>query len=450
MAPPVPVQAAPAARLPRGLVAFTHRDYRIFWFTQLASLTGTWMQSLAQSWLVLTLTNSPFQLGLINVCQFGPTLLLGLVGGDVADRVPKRRLLTVTQSAAGSLTAVLATLVATGRVELWHIYATALGLGVVNAFDMPTRQSFVVDLVGKDDLMNGVALNSALFNTTRVVGPALAGVLFARYGATVCFVLNALSYLPVVVGLVAMRTAGAPAHGSGGGSPVSRLREGLAYVRSTPAVLLPIVLVGFVATFGMNFNVWIPLLARNEFGLGADGFGLLLSSLGVGSLIGALALAFGGRKPRRRLMLGAAVAFGALEGALAVAAAVPAPVIVALLVLAGTGFAMSTTMALANATVQATAPDALRGRVMSIYMTVFAGTTPIGALVAGVSSGLLGTPASVALGGGVVLLAVAFVGIGGERLGTWGRRARGAPSLPSSPLTNPLPPASTSTSRGDR
>ena len=207
-APSAPLCPAPLARLPHGLAAFRHRDYRIFWFTQLVSLTGTWMQSLAQSWLVLTITDSPFQLGLINVCQFGPTLFLGLVGGVVADRVPKRRLLLTTQSAAGALTAVLALLVATGQVQLWHIYATALGLGLVNAFDMPTRQAFVAEIVGKDDLMNAVALNSALFNTTRVLGPAIAGLLLARFGATVCFVLNAVSYAPVVVGLALMATRG--------------------------------------------------------------------------------------------------------------------------------------------------------------------------------------------------------------------------------------------------
>ena len=428
-APPAPVRPAPLARLPHGLAAFRHRDYRIFWFTQLVSLTGTWMQSLAQSWLVLTITDSPFQLGLINVCQFGPTLFLGLVGGVVADRVPKRRLLLTTQSAAGALTAVLALLVATGQVQLWHIYATALGLGLVNAFDMPTRQAFVAEIVGKDDLMNAVALNSALFNTTRVLGPAIAGLLLARFGATVCFVLNAVSYAPVVVGLALMATRGTPAAGSGDGSPLTRLREGLAYARATPAVFLPLVLVGFVATFGMNFNVWVPLLARNAFDIGAGGFGLLLSSLGVGSLAGALTLAFKGRQPRRRLMLGAALAFGVLEGLLALAAAVPLPVAVAMLLIAGAGFATSTAMAIANTTVQTATPDALRGRVMSIYMTVFAGTTPIGALVAGVTSGALGAPASVALGGLVVLLAAAAVGLKGRSLP--GRRGQPTPQVPS-------------------
>ena len=193
--------------------AFGHRDYRVYWFTQLVSLTGTWVQSLAQSWLVLTMTNSPAALGLIGVCQFGPTLILGLPAGVLVDRLPKRRLLMATQIATAAIIGVLALLVATDRVELWQIYAAAIALGVVSAVDMPARQAFVVDLVGEDDLMNAIALNSALFNTTRVAGPALAGLLLAAFGPQICFVLNALSYLPVIVGLGVMRTHGWPKRG---------------------------------------------------------------------------------------------------------------------------------------------------------------------------------------------------------------------------------------------
>jgi len=411
MAGPVTRPSA-GTRLPRGLAAFRHRDYRIFWFTQLGSLTGTWMQGLAQSWLILTLTNSPLQLGLVNVLQFGPTLLLGLPAGVVADRVPKRRLLVATQASALVVTGLLAVVVAAGRVEIWHIYAAALGLGMVNAFDMPTRQAFVSDMVGKDDLMNAISLNSALFNTTRVLGPALAGLLYGAFGAAVCFVLNAASYVPVVLGLLAMRTSGAPAPEAAAdeASAVDRLREGFRYVRATPAVLLPIVLVGVIATFGMNFNVWVPLLAKNEFAVGADGFGFLLAALGLGSLAGALVLAFAGRRPSRRRMLAAAAAFGAFELGLAAAAFGHLPVVAAVAFLAAAGFAMSTAMALANTTVQGTAPNALRGRVMSIYMTVFAGTAPLGALVAGIAADTLGTPASVALGGAVVVVAALALG----------------------------------------
>jgi MFS family permease len=296
---------------------------------------------------------------------------------------------------------------------LWHVFALATGLGIVNALDMPTRQAFVAEMVGKADLMNAVALNSALFNSSRIIGPALAGVLLALFGPALCFGLNAASYLAVIAGLLLMRVA--PRVGEAIGSPAERLREGLAYVRNTPAVLLPVVLVGFVATFGMNFNVWIPLLAKQDLNIGAGGFGLLMSSLGIGSLIGALALAFGARRPNRRLMLGLAVTLGALELLLALIGAASIPLAVAMLLLAGMGFAMSTTMALANTTVQTTAPDELRGRVMSVYMTVFAGTAPLGSLIAGATASRFGTSTSLAVCGAAVLLAAIGIGAVGRR-----------------------------------
>ena len=396
--------------LPDGLRAFGHRDYRVFWFSQLFSLTGTWVQSLAQSWLVLTLTDSPAALGLIGVCQFGPTLILGLPAGVLVDRLPKRRLLMATQIAAATITVILALLVATGQVQLWQIYVAAIALGVVSAIDMPTRQSFVVDLVGKNDLMNAIALNSALFNTTRVAGPALAGLLLAAYGPAVCFVLNAFSYIPVIAALGVLRTHGHPARGGEVASAVERLREGLAYVRASPEVRLPISLAGLMAIFGMNFGVWAPLLARDALAIGASGFGLLMSSLGIGSLTGALTLAFTGRRPSARVMLGTALLFGTLEIALGAAAGWRLPAIVAMVLMAGIGFAMSTTMAQANTAVQTNSPDHLRGRVMSIYLTVFAGSTPIGAALAGVISGLWGAPMAVATGGAVVAIVALAIG----------------------------------------
>jgi MFS family permease len=398
-----PIEPARAeSSLPQGLRAFGHADYRLFWFSQLFSLTGNWMQSLAQSWLVLTLTDSPVALGLIGVFQFGPTLLLGLPAGVLIDRVPKRRLLRATQLAAAIVTGLLAFSVATGQVQLWQIYAAAIALGVISALDMPARQAFVVDLVGKDDLVNAIALNSALFNTTRVVGPALAGLLLAAFGPAICFVVNALSYLPVIAALGIMRTRGNPASGGEADSHLERLREGLTYALRTPAVCLPIVLVGLIAVFGMNFGVWVPLIARDVLAIGAEGFGLLMSSLGVGSLAGALTLAFAGRRPSFRVMLATALLFGAFEIALGVAAGLRLAPLLAMALMAGIGFAMSTTMAQANTTVQTNSPDYLRGRVMSIYLTVFAGSTPIGSALSGFLSDLWGAPVAVAAGGAVV------------------------------------------------
>ncbi|MGI9252847.1 MAG: MFS transporter [Thermomicrobiales bacterium] len=403
--------STPQRRIPEGLRAFRHRDYRLFWFSQLLSLTGTWLQSLAQSWLVLTLTNSPIALGMISILQFGPTLVLGLAGGVIADRYPKRRILLVTQSAIFVITSILAILVVTGTVQLWNIYAAAFAFGIVNAIDMPTRQSFVSDMVGHEDLGNAVALNSALFNTTRIIGPALAGILLSTVGAGICFALNAVTYLPTIAALALMNTNGDPAPASSSQSPIDRLRGGLAYVRQTPMVLMPIVLVGLVATFGLNFNVWAPLLARDVLDIGASGFGVLMSAIGVGSLTGALTLAFRGRAPSLRRILLMAGMFGAAELALAAAThdAVPLPVVMALMGLIG--FTMSTTMAQANTLVQTSSPHALRGRVMSIYMTVFAGATPLGAAVAGLAAEWGGAPLAVALGGFVALTAAIGVAL---------------------------------------
>lgn len=372
------------------------------------------MSNLALSWLVLELGATPFQLSLVGAFQFGPVLVLGLAGGIVADRFPKRNILLATQSTTALLAAILTALVATDTVALWHVYGLALGLGMVNAVDMPSRQAFVSELVPRDDVMNAVALNGAVFNAGRVVGPAVAGVLLASLGAAVCFGINAVTFLPVIAGLALMRFP-TRLRESPVGSNLDRLREGLAYVRTTPAILLPITLVGLVSTFGMNFNVWVPLLAKHDFATGATGFGILMSSLGVGSLVGALTLAFRGKRPRRGLMLATAMALGTLELALAAAGAASVPYLVALPLLAGMGFAMSTTMMTANTTVQTTAPDALRGRVMSVYMTVFAGTVPIGALIVGAIADAFGTPASLAFGGSVTIVAALAVLQAGRR-----------------------------------
>jgi MFS family permease len=411
-------------RLPQGLAAFQHRNYRLFWFGQLISVTGTWMQSLAQAWLVLTLTDSAFKLGLVSVFQFAPMLVFGLLAGMLADRLPKRKLLVVTQSLSGVLAGVLALLVFTDRVQLWHVYALALGLGVVNAFDMTTRQAFVVDMVGKEHLMNAIALNSSLFNAARIIGPAIAGLLLAVFGPGICFLINALSYIAVVAGLLAMRLEHRPARMTSRG--LQQIREGLTYVRATPAVLLPMALVGFVATFGINFNVWIPLLAKQNLHAGASGFGLLMAASGVGSLIGALALAFFMQGPKRLWMLGMAALLGVLELGLALAGAIPLALPIAMLLLAGIGFASSSTMATANTTVQTNSPDELRGRVMSVYMTINTGTAPFGGLIAGGMASRYGTPASLALGGLVTLLAAGAALGGGRALAI----SRHVPSLP--------------------
>ncbi|HEU5431110.1 MAG TPA: MFS transporter, partial [Thermomicrobiales bacterium] len=289
------------SRLPRGFASFRHRNYRLYFAGQLISVTGTWMQTLAQSWLILSLTTSALMLGLVSVFQFAPVLILGLVGGVAADRFPKRTTLVFTKAGAGLVSATMAILIWTGTVRIWHVYALALILGVVNAFDMPARQAFVVEMVGPEDLTNAIALNSSLFNAARIVGPAIAGILLATVGTAACFGLDAISYLAVIAGLLMMRLESRPA--AMAGSHLERLKEGISFVRRTPNIYLPIFLIGLTATFGMNFNVWVPLLAKQDLGVGASGFGILMSSLGVGSLTGALSVAFLRRLPAWGLVL---------------------------------------------------------------------------------------------------------------------------------------------------
>lgn len=390
-----------SGRLSRGFVALRYRNYRLFFTGQLISVTGTWMQSLAQSWLVVDrLDASPFQLGLVNVFQFGPVLFLGIPAGVVADKIPKRNLMVATQMIFGILAAILSYLVFTGQVALWHVYLLAALFGVTNAFDMPARQAFVSEMVDKEALMNAIALNSAMFNTGRILGPAVAGVLLAAFGPAVCFAVNAASYLAVIAGLLMMKITKIVQTATG--SAAEQLREGIRFVRNSPDIMRPITLVAFVGTFGMSYNVWLPLLVTDSFKADAGTFGLLFSSMGVGSLIGALSIAFAGKKPSRVRMLVAAIALGIVIVSLAITASIPLPVGIAVLLLASSGFAASNAMAMANTIVQTTAPDDLRGRVMAVYSTVFMGSVPIGALIAGAVSDRFGVVSSMMFGGIIV------------------------------------------------
>lgn len=394
--------------LPRGLAAFRHRNYRLFWFGQLVSVTGTWMQSLAQSWLVLTLTSSALLLGLVSVFQFLPILLIGMLTGVVADRVPKRNLLIVTRALSGVTAATLAVLTFGGHIQLWHIYVMATMLGIINAFDMPARQSFVAEMVGREDLTNAIALNSSLFNAARIVGPAIAGGLLAAVGPAWCFAINASSYIAVIAGLLMMKLQ--PGARAVAGRGLEQAREGLAYVRSHPELLRPIMLVGLVATFGMNFNVWIPLLAKQDLNGGASGFGLLMAASGVGSLLGALGLAFFIRSVQRWMLYITAGGLGIFNLLLALVGGFHLALPVAMGVLAFVGLSSTTTMSMANTTVQTSSPDLMRGRIMAVYMTVFAGTAPFGALFSGAIASRWGAPVSIGVGGVIVMVAVLLLG----------------------------------------
>src|SRR6266478_561028 len=364
--------------VPAGLRALRHRDFRLFWSGQLVSLIGTWMQSVGQSWLVLELTNSPFRLGLIGALQFGPILLFSFLGGAISDRVHKRRMLIGTQTALMIQAFTLSALVWSGHVQFWHVAVLASLYGLANTLDMPARQSFIAHLVPRGDLMNAIALNSAVFNGARVVGPAAAGLLVARYGTAAAFLFNGLSFLAVIAALAAIRTEGAPRPRSGLGMG-AEIAEGVRYALGTSRIALVFGLLLSVSLFVVNMNVVVPLIARNVLHEGAPGFGL------------------------------------------------PVAVLMTL------GFAQIAFMSACNTTVQITVPDELRGRIMGLYALVFAGMTPIGALIMGTVAERWGVLRACAVGGTLGLLLITTLPLAWRqapgRAGT-SSPGDGAPSVP--------------------
>lgn len=387
---------------PAGLRAFRHRDFRLFWSGQLVSLVGTWMQSVGQVWLVLELTGSPFKLGVISALQFGPMLFFSLLAGALADRVRKRRLLLLTQGALMLQALALAALDWTGQIQFWHVAVLAAFYGVANTLDLPARQSFVGELVGKGDLMNAIALNATVFNGARVVGPAVAGLLIARYGVAPAFLLNGLSFLGVLVALAAIRNEGAP-RPRAAATLGQEILQGVRYAAGTPLIGLILGLLLVVSLFVLNFTVLVPLVARDVLHEGARGFGLLMASLGLGAVAGALTLAAMTRtRPPLALIVAAALVTAA--GLLGLSAV--RHFWVAAAVLAVMGFAQIFFMASCNTTVQVTAPDYLRGRVMSLYALVFVGVHPFGALLAGGMAEKWGVGAACLWGGGMGLCLV--------------------------------------------
>jgi MFS family permease len=410
--------------------ALKHRNFRLFFFGQLISVTGTWMQSVALGWLLVTMVGSNqaiLLLGLLGVVQFLPVLVFGLFGGIIADIWPKRYTVIGTQTAAGILALTLGVLVYSGEITIWQIFLLAFLLGLVNAADMPARQSFVVEMVGPEDVVNAIALNSAVFNGARVVGPAVAGILIAVAGTASCFILNGLSYAAVVIGLVAMRDAELrPADRLAMPRSVAAIREnlgeGLRYVWHTPIVLLAISVIGCVSTFGMNFNVVLPVLAAGVLNVGPNGLGWLYSAMGAGALIAALGVATL-QRPRVRVLVAGGMVLGVAE--LVLASTTSYPIALAAVFFAGVG--AIATAASANSLVQITVPGPLRGRVMSVYTTVFAGSTPIGSGLTGGFGGLWGTPVAIAMNGVVTLGAAGVAAIAVLR-GAVPRVGQGRPS----------------------
>jgi MFS family permease len=387
------------------------RNYRLFAGGQIVSLTGTWMQTIAQDWLVLELSgNSGTALGLVTALQFTPMLLLMLYAGVLADRLDKRKVLIVTQSAMGLLALGMGSLVVSGYVQLWHVFLFAALLGVAQAFDNPTRQAFVSEMVGPDRLSNAVALNSATFNGARLIGPAVGGLVIAAVGVGPAFLINAATYIAVISAYLSMRT-GDLARSAVAERPRGGVMEGLRYVRSRPDLMLVVALVFVVGTMGMNFNLTLPLLAKAEFGVGAASFGLLSAAFAGGALVGALVGTRRRGRPSASLLLTFAGVFGALETVVAFAPSFA----VAGLLLIPTGAFLIGHNNVANARVQLGSPAHLRGRVMALYMLVFLGGTPLGALVVGVISEHFGARVGLVAGGVSVLLAAGTLAVARAR-----------------------------------
>ena len=406
----VPPPAAPGGGFRRGFAALGHRNYRLYWIGQVLSLVGTWMQSVSQPWLVLLLGGSPLELGTVLALQFAPAMVFAPLGGVLADRIDKRRTLMATQAVAMLQAGVLFGLTAAGVVEIWHIMVLASVLGLVNAVDMSVRQAFAAELVPSDDLVNAIALNSASFNAARVVGPAVAGITLALFGPAFNFGLNTVSYLAVLGGLALINGAALyreprPARFA---SVRSSLGEGLRYAVGNPNILWPLVLLGGMAAFAMNFQTLLPLYARNTLGLGAEGYGILYASMGAGSLVGSLSLAFtGSQRPLRRLILLGGLAFLVLELLLGIIRSPAAAYVLVALI----GLASMLMVNTINVTIQNTVSNELRGRVMSLYVTVFAGTAPIGGFFAGAIAEVWDAPTAFIVGSilaGVVLAVVTW------------------------------------------
>ena len=401
-------------RFPATLRSLNHRDYRLFFSGQLISLIGTWTQRVAQSWLVLELTNSPFRLGLVTALQSAPMLGLALVAGAIADRLPKRRVLLGTQTALMAQAFVLAGLAWSGRVQYWHVAVLATCYGLATTLDMPTRQSFVVEMAGKEDLPNAIALNSTMVSGARMLGPAVAGLLVARYGVAPAFAVNGLSFVAVLIALAAMRVEGLPTL-TPGMTVRAEIVAGVRYAIQTPPVAQTLTLLLAVGLFVMNHNVLVPLLARDVLHAGAHGFGLLMAAVGAGAITGALAVAALGKgRPPLSLLLGTAAAASALTLALAAVR----HFWIAMLALTGVGLAQMVFLASCNSTLQLVVPDRMRGRIMSLYALVFVGVTPLGSVFVGSIAEWYGVAAAYALAGGAALasiLGVRLIGRGYTR-----------------------------------
>lgn len=368
--------------------ALSHKNFRYFWIGQCISLIGTWMQNIGQSWLVYTLTKSPFLLGLVNTLQFLPVLLFSLFAGALIDIFPKKKILLITQCSSMVLALILAILVWTGYVQYWHVLILATLLGFVNTIDMPTRQAFVAEIASKKDLMNAVALNSVIFNAARILGPAIAGFLMAYFGISFCFFANAISFAAVIFGLTRVNVISSfkPRNDRSiikemfNMEVFQGIKEGLIYIYKNGILFRTLMAATAVTTFAMNFNVLVPVFAKSVLGQGEKEFGLLMSIMGVGSLVGALTLAVTSKKGPKKFHQN----FGSvIISLLLIAIGLNTSYYLTAVLLMCIGFFVVSFNATNNSMLQMNAKDEFRGRVSSAYTLINAGSTPIGSLYAG-------------------------------------------------------------------
>ena len=393
---------------PRALGALRHRNYRLFFAGQMISTVGTWMQSVAMPWLAFELTHSGLLVGLVLAAQFTPILVGGQFGGVVADRFHKRNVMLATQSAFMVPPFVLFVLTATGHAQYWMVIVAALTAGIINVFDVPARQAFIVEMVGKKDLTNAIALNSSVFNAAAVIGPSIAGVVIAVVGVPLCFLANSVSYLASIGALLLMR--GLPRR-----EPMvyeerffTRLAEGAVYARRTPVIGGLLISVAVFSLFAMNRSTLLPLFADQVLHEGARGFGFLLAAMGLGAVCGALTLAIvpeAGTNPRRQLWVAAIWVAALLEFSIS------RVFLISLVALFVAGYCQISFLATTNSRLQTLSPDHLRGRVIALYVQAFAGVSPIGNVQAGLLATLFGAPWSMAIGAAAAGVAIAAVAL---------------------------------------
>ena len=386
-----------------GFGALAHRNFRLFFIGQGISLVGTWLQNVGEGWLILTLTNSPFYVGLTSALSSVGVLLFSLYAGVIADRVDKRRVIVFMQIAFMLEALAVSILIWTHVIAVWQVLVLATLLGVASAFDIPMRQAFVIEMVGKEDLMNAIALNSSLFNGARVIGPAIAGFLIGAVGIAWCYFLNSLSYIAVIAGLLMMRLQYNP-RPANVTSAWTGFREVLVYLRGDRRLRVLMILTATLSLFGFPYIPMMPVFARDVLHRGATGYGALTSSIGIGAVIGALGVALSSKRirARGRVMIIGGTAFGILL--VLFSASRSLALSMALLML--TGCAMIVNNSITNTLIQVAAPDHLRGRVMGFYSFVFVGMAPFGAFFFGLAGEHIGVPTTLAIGGAIVALGI--------------------------------------------